>query len=162
MEENPLTSLTKNLVFWGIIFVVMILLFNLFYGKPRQTVLDKNYSEFISAVENSQVLEVEALGRDLSWRDKQGKRFKTYAPEDPEMIKILREKGVVINAKKESDTSLLQILLSWAPMILLIGVWLFFMRQMQIGGGKALSFGKSKAKILTKDHRRVTFQDVAV
>ena len=160
MEEIFLNSLLKNLFFWGIIVVVMIFLFNLF-SKPRQTVLDKNYSEFISAVENSQVLEVEALGRDLSWRDKQGKRFKTYAPEDPEMIKILRAKGVVINAKKESDTSLLQILLSWAPMILLIGVWLFFMRQMQIGGGKALSFGKSKAKILTKEHHKVTFENVA-
>ncbi len=160
MEENFLNSLLKNLFFWGIIVVVMIFLFNLF-SKPRQTVLDKNYSDFISAVENSQVLEVEAQGRDLSWRDKQGKRFKTYAPEDPEMIKILREKGVTINAKKESDTSLLQILLSWAPMILLIGVWLFFMRQMQIGGGKALSFGKSKAKILTKEHHQVTFENVA-
>jgi len=138
----------------------MIFLFNLF-STPRQTVLDKNYSDFISAVENNKVLEVEAQGRNLSWRDKEGKRYKTYAPEDPEMIKILREKGVIINAKKESDTSLLQILITWAPMILLIGVWIFFMRQMQIGGGKALSFGKSKAKILTKEHHQVTFENVA-
>jgi cell division protease FtsH len=138
----------------------MIFLFNIF-SKPRQTVSDKNYSDFITAVENNKVLEVEAQGRNLSWKDKEGKRYKTYAPEDPEMIKILREKGVVIDAKKESDTSLLQILITWAPMILLIGVWLFFMRQMQIGGGKALSFGKSKAKILTKEHQHVTFADVA-
>jgi len=156
-----LNSLSKNLLFWGIIIVIMILLFNLFYGTPRQTVLDKNYSDFISAVQNNQVLEVEAQGRNLSWRDKEGKRYKTYAPEDPEMIKIIREKGVIINAKKESDTSLLQILITWAPMILLIGVWIFFMRQMQIGGGKALSFGKSKAKILTKEHHQVTFENVA-
>jgi len=156
-----LTSLIKNLVFWGIIFVVMILLFNLFYGKPRQTVLDKNYSEFITEVEKNQVLEVEAQGRNLIWRDKEGKRYKTYAPEDPEMIKILREKRVVINAKKESDTSFIQIIITWAPMILLIGVWIFFMKQMQIGGGKALSFGKSKAKILTKEHHQVTFENVA-
>ncbi len=161
MEENSLTSLTKNLVFWGIIFVIMILLFNLFYGKPRQTVLDKNYSEFITEVEKNQVLEVEAQGRNLIWRDKEGKRYKTYAPEDPEMIKILREKQVVINAKKESDTSFIQIIITWAPMILLIGVWIFFMRQMQIGGGKALSFGKSKAKILAKEDHRVTFENVA-
>jgi cell division protease FtsH len=139
----------------------MIVLFNLFYGKPRQTVLDKNYSEFISEVEKNQVREVEAQGRNLVWRDVDGKRYKTYAPEDPEMIKILREKRVVINAKKESDTSFMQILITWAPMILLIGVWLFFMRQMQIGGGKALSFGKSKAKILTKEHHQVTFENVA-
>ena len=156
-----MNSLSKNLLFWGIIIVIMILLFNLFYGTPRQTVLDKNYSDFISAVQNNQVLEVEAQGRNLSWRDKEGKRYKTYAPEDPEMIKIIREKGVIINAKKESDTSLLQILITWAPMILLIGVWIFFMRQMQIGGGKALSFGKSKAKILTKEHHQVTFENVA-
>jgi cell division protease FtsH len=140
----------------------MILLFNLFYGKPRQTVLDKNYSEFITEVEKNQVLEVEARGRNLIWRDADGKRFKTYAPEDPEMIKILREKKVVINAKKEEETPLWQnILFSWFPMILLIGVFLFFMRQVQIGGGKALSFGKSKAKVLTKEHHQVTFQNVA-
>jgi cell division protease FtsH len=77
------------------------------------------------------------------------------------MIKILREKRVVINAKKESDTSFIQIIITWAPMILLIGVWIFFMKQMQIGGGKALSFGKSKAKILTKEHHQVTFENVA-
>jgi cell division protease FtsH len=156
-----LSPIIRNLVFWGIIFIIMILLFNLFLSKPHQTVLDKNYSDFISAIQNNQVIEVEARGRDLSWRDKEGKRFKTYAPEDPEMIKILREKGVIINAKKESDTSLFQILISWAPMILLIGVWLFFMRQVQVGGGKALSFGKSKAKVLTKEQQHVTFEDVA-
>ncbi len=157
-----MNSLYKNLVFWGIILAIMILLFNLFYGKPRQTVLDKNYSEFITEVEKNQVLEVEARGRNLIWRDADGKRFKTYAPEDPEMIKILREKKVVINAKKEEETPLWQnILFSWFPMILLIGVFLFFMRQVQIGGGKALSFGKSKAKVLTKEHHQVTFQNVA-
>ena len=155
-----MNSLFKNLVFWGIIIVIMIFLFNLF-NRPRQTVLDKNYSEFISAVVSNRVVEVEAQGRDLNWKDNEGRHFKTYAPEDPEMIKILREKGVVIKAKKESDSSLMQILISWAPMILLIGVWLFFMRQIQIGGGKALSFGKSKAKVLTKDQHHVTFEDVA-
>jgi len=138
----------------------MVLLFHLF-SRPRQTSSEKNYSEFISAVENNRVQEVETLGRNLIWKNKEGKRFKTYAPEDPEMIKILREKGVVINAQKESDTSLLQIIVNWAPMLLLVGVWLFFMRQMQIGGGKALSFGKSKAKILTKELHQVTFENVA-
>ncbi|MDH4292273.1 MAG: ATP-dependent zinc metalloprotease FtsH [Dehalococcoidia bacterium] len=156
-----MSSITKNLVFWGIIFVILIFLFQFFYAKPRQTVLDKNYSDFIVAVENSQVLEVETQGRNITWKDVNGKKFKTYVPEDPEMIKILREKRVIINAKKESDTSLFQILINLFPMILLIGVWLFFMRQMQIGGGKALSFGKSKAKILTKELHHVTFENVA-
>ena len=95
-----MNSLYKNLIFWTIIVIVMVLLFNLF-SKPRQTASEKNYSEFISALENNRIQEVEALGRNLTWKDKDGKRFKTYAPEDPEMIKILREKGVIINAKKE-------------------------------------------------------------
>ena len=155
-----LSSLYKNLAFWAVIIIIMVLLFHLF-SKPRPTASEKNYSEFISAVENNRVQEVETTGRNLSWKNKEGKQFKTYAPEDPEMIKILREKGVVIHAQKESDTSLLQIILNWAPMLLLIGVWLFFMRQMQVGGGKALSFGKSKAKILTKEVHQVTFENVA-
>jgi len=156
-----LNSLYKNLVFWAIILIIMILLFNLF-SKPRQTLLEKNYSDFISAVENNKVFEVEAKGRNIVWKDTDGKRYKTYAPEDPEMIKLLREKKVIINAKKEEESPFWQnILISWFPMIILIGVWLFFMRQMQIGGGKALSFGKSKAKILTKEHHQVTFENVA-
>jgi cell division protease FtsH len=155
-----LNSLFKNLIFWGIIIVIMIFLFNLF-NRPRQTILDKNYSEFISAVVNNRVVEVEAQGRDLNWKDKEGKHFKTFAPEDPEMIRILREKGVVIKAKKESDSSFMQILIYLAPAIILVGVFLFFMRQIQIGGGKALSFGKSKARVLTKDQHHVTFEDVA-
>ena len=155
-----MNSLYKNLVFWAIIIVVMILLFNLF-SKPKQTVLDKSYSDFISAVENNQVLEVETQGRNIAWKDVEGKHYKTYAPEDPEMIKLLREKHVAIQARKEGESPLWQVLLNWFPMILLLGVWLFFMRQVQVGGGKALSFGKSKAKILTKEHNRVTFENVA-
>ena len=139
----------------------MIFLFNLF-NKPRTTVLDKNYSDFISAVENNRVLEVEAKGKNIVWKDVDGKRYKTYAPEDPEMIKLLREKHVVIIAKKEEEAPLWQsILFSWFPMILVVGVLLFFLRQVQIGGGKALSFGKSKARVLTKEHHQVTFENVA-
>ena len=160
-EANYLNSLYKNLFFWAIIVIVMVLLFN-FFNKPRQTFLDKNYSDFISAVEDNKVLEVEAKGRNIIWRDKEGRRYKTYAPEDPEMIKILREKHVMIDAKREEDTPFWQnVLISWFPMMLLIGVWIFFMKQVQMGGGKALSFGKSKAKILTKEQHRVTFENVA-
>ncbi len=158
---NFLSSLYKNLVFWAIIIIVMVLLFNLF-NKPRQTALERNYSDFITAVENNRVQEVETRGRNITWRDAEGKRFKTYAPEDPDMIKLLREKKVVINAKKDEESfSILNILITWFPMILLIGVWFFFIRQMQIGGGKALSFGKSKAKVLTKELHQVTFENVA-
>jgi len=158
--EKGLNSISKNLAFWGIIILIMIFLFNLF-NRPRQTVLDKNYSDFISAVENNQVLEVEVRGKNIAWKGIDDKHYKTYAPEDPEMIKMLREKHVVINVKKEEESPFWQYLLSWFPMILLIGVFLFFMRQIQIGGGKALSFGKSKAKILTKETHQVTFENVA-
>lgn len=156
-----LSSLYKNLIFWAIIIILMVLLFNLF-NKPRQTALERNYSEFISAVDQGRVQEVETQGRNITWKDTDGKRFKTYTPEDPEMIKLLRDKKVIIKAKKEEESPLWQnILISWFPMILLIGVWLFFMRQVQIGGGKALSFGKSRAKVLTKEHHKVTFENVA-
>ncbi len=138
----------------------MVILFNLF-NKPRQTALERNYSDFITAVESNRVQDVETRGRNLVWRDTEGKRFKTYAPEDPDMIKLLREKKVVITAKKDEEFSIWGALLNWFPMIILIGVWLFFMRQMQVGGGKALSFGKSKAKVLTKELHQVTFENVA-
>ncbi len=156
-----MSSLYKNLIFWAVIVVIMVLLFQLF-SKPRQTATEKNYSEFISTVENNRVQEVEIRGRNIIWKDKEGRRFKTYAPEDPEMIKFLRDKGVVINVKKEEESlSLLNILITSLPVIILVGAWLFFMRQMQIGGGKALSFGKSKAKVLTKELHQVTFENVA-
>jgi len=155
-----LNSLIKNLIFWGVIFIVLLLLFQLF-AKPRQTVLDKTYSDFLVAVENDRVHEVEIRGKNITWKEKDEKPYKTYAPEDPEMIKFLREKRVIINAKKEEETPWYSYLINWFPMLLLIGLWLFFMRQVQVGGGKALSFGKSKAKILTKEHNRVTFERVA-
>ena len=113
------------------------------------------------AVENNKVVEVETQGRNIAWKDTDGKSYKTYAPEDPEMIKFLREKRVAIQAKKEGESPFWQILFNWFPMLLLLAVWLFFLRQVQVGGGKALSFGKSKAKILTKEHNRVTFENVA-
>ena len=157
---KSLSSLYKNLLFWAIIIITMVLLFHLF-SKPRQTTSEKNYSDFIFAVENNRVQEVESTGRNLSWKDIEGRRFKTYAPEDPEMIKLLRDRKVVISAKKDEESPFWNILINWFPMILLVGVWLFFMRQMQIGGGKALSFGKSKAKVLTKELHQVTFENVA-
>jgi len=155
-----LSSLYKNLIFWAIIVILMVLLFQLF-SKPRQTAVEKNYSDFISTVENNLVQEAEIRGRNIIWRDKEGKRFKTYAPEDPEIIKLLRDKGVVINVKKEEESPFWNILISSLPVIILVGVLLFFIRQMQIGGGKALSFGKSKAKVLTKELHQVTFENVA-
>ena len=150
----------KNLIFWAIIFIVLLLLFQLF-AKPRPTVPDKTYSDFLVAVESGRVHEAETRGRNITWKENDGKSYKTYAPEDPEMIKLLREKRVVINAKREEETPWYSYLVNWFPMLLLVGLWLFFMRQIQVGGGKALSFGKSKARVLTKEHNRVTFEHVA-
>src|SRR4030042_4125800 len=103
LEQNELNSLMKNLIFWAIIFIVLLLLFQLF-AKPRPTVLDKTYSDFLAAVESDRVHEVETRGRNIAWKEKEGKSYKTYAPEDPEMIKLLRERRVIINAKKEEET----------------------------------------------------------
>src|SRR4030043_215396 len=111
-------------------------------------------------VERGNVVQVTIQGENLSGISNQGP-FRTYTPKDPELIKLLRSKEVKISAKPEEDSPWFQVLLSWVPMLLLIGVWVFFMRQMQVGGGKALSFGKSKAKILTKELHQVTFENVA-
>ncbi|MBW1886863.1 MAG: ATP-dependent zinc metalloprotease FtsH, partial [Deltaproteobacteria bacterium] len=111
-------------------------------------------------VEGESVMQVTIQGDNISGTSSQGP-FKTFAPKDPELIKLLRSKGVKISAKPEEDASWFHIFLSWVPMLLLIGVWIFFMRQMQAGGGKALSFGKSRARLMTDSQEKVTFDDVA-
>jgi len=137
----------------------MVMLFQIFKqpGKGSSTV---SYSDFLSMVENGTVVQVTIQGDNISGISAQGP-FKTYAPKDPELIKLLRSKGVKITAKPEENSSWFQVLLSWVPMLLLIGVWIFFMRQMQVGGGKALSFGKSRARLMTDSQEKVTFEDVA-
>ena len=111
-------------------------------------------------VESESVIRVTIQGDNISGMLAQGP-FKTFAPKDPELITLLRSKGVEISAKPEKDTSWFRVFLSWAPMLLLIGVWIFFMRQMQVGGGKVLSFGKSQAKLMADSREKVTFEDVA-
>ncbi|MFZ5572003.1 MAG: ATP-dependent zinc metalloprotease FtsH [Thermodesulfobacteriota bacterium] len=138
-----------------------MMLFNIFNQQQRS---DENisYTEFLSMVEGDRVANVVMQDRELFVTDISGARFKVYAPEDSEMIKILRSKGVSINAKPPAETPwFMSILVSWFPMIVLIGVWIFFMRQMQGGGGKALSFGKSRARLLSDQAEKVTFKDVA-
>ena len=113
-------------------------------------------------VEEERVAEVVIQGQELFATDTNRNRFKIYAPQDPELINFLRTKGVVINAKPPAESPwYMSVLISWFPMILLIGVWIFFMRQMQSGGGKAMSFGKSRARLLSDQSEKVTFQDVA-
>ncbi|MEC9208043.1 MAG: ATP-dependent zinc metalloprotease FtsH, partial [Pseudomonadota bacterium] len=107
--------------------------------------------------------EVMITGKNIEGFYTDGRAFRTYAPDDPNLVERLTKKGVVIRAKpiEDGSPSLMQILISWFPMLLLIAVWIFFMRQMQSGGGKAMGFGKSKAKLLTEKAGRVTFEDVA-
>ncbi|MCU0596018.1 MAG: ATP-dependent zinc metalloprotease FtsH [Desulfobacterota bacterium] len=138
---------------------MVIMLFQIF-KQPERGGASLSYSEFLSMVERGAVVQVTIQGENISGISSQGP-FKTYAPKDPELIKLLRSKEVRITAKPEEDSNWFQVLLSWVPMLLLIGVWIFFMRQMQVGGGKALSFGKSRARLMTDSQEKVTFEDVA-
>lgn len=157
---NPLY---KNLALWLVISLMMVLLFN-FFNRPEQGSEKLPYSEFLSAVEKGQVTSVEIQGKEVRGWSGDGQRFRTYAPEDPKLISELRAKDVKITAKPQDDSPwYMSILVSWFPMLLLIGIWIFFMRQMQMGGGgKAMSFGKSRARLQTEpEGRRITFDDVA-
>ena len=149
----------KNLALWLVISLMMVMLFQIF-KQPDKSSASVGYSDFLSMVESGSVSNVTIQGDNISGMSAQGP-FKTYAPKDSEMIGLLRSKGVKISVKPQEDSSWFQVLLSWVPMLLLIGVWIFFMRQMQAGGGKALSFGKSRAKLMTDSQEKVTFEDVA-
>ena len=152
----------KNLALWLVISLMMVMLFN-FFNRPGQGSEPYSYSEFLSAVDKGQITSVIIQGQEIHGTTPEGARFRTFAPEDPELIKVLRNKGIKITAKPADDSPwYMNILISWFPMLLLIGVWVFFMRQMQMGGGKAMSFGKSRARLQTEPGgKRITFEDVA-
>jgi cell division protease FtsH len=151
----------KNLALWIVITLMMIMLYNLF-NQQHMAETNISYTEFLSMVDSERVSDVVIQGQELYVTDSNHKRFKVYAPQDSDLIKILREKGVTISAKPESDSPwYMSVLVSWFPMIVLIGVWIFFMRQMQAGGGKAMSFGKSRARLQSDQSKKVTFEDVA-
>lgn len=149
----------KNLALWLVISLMMVMLFQIF-KQPDKSSASVGYSDFLSMVESGSVSSVTIQGDNILGMSAQGP-FKTYAPKDPELIGLMRSKGVKISVKPQEDSSWFQVLLSWVPMLLLIGVWIFFMRQMQAGGGKAMSFGKSRAKLMTDSQEKVTFEDVA-
>jgi cell division protease FtsH len=149
----------KNLALWLVISLMMVMLFQIF-KQPTRSNVAVGYSDFLGMVEKGDVVQVTIQGDNISGISSTGP-FKTYAPKDPEMINLLRSKGVKITAKPREDSSWFQVFLSWVPMLLLIGVWIFFMKQMQVGGGKALSFGKSRARLMTDSQEKVTFEDVA-
>ncbi|NCO67095.1 MAG: cell division protein FtsH [Nitrospirae bacterium CG_4_10_14_0_8_um_filter_41_23] len=151
----------KNLFVWLLIGVMMILLFNLL-STPKKTEQEMIFSEFMTKLEAGEVEDVTIKGNVISGQLKDGKKFKTYTAEYPDLVKILRSNNVRITAKPEEQNPWYwTILFSWGPIILLIGIWIFFMRQMQTGGNRALSFGKAKAKLVSEKSVKVTFADVA-
>ena len=155
----------RNLALWVIVALLLVALFNLFQpnSSNRQAGQQVAYSDFLNEVNGGRVRDVTIQGRTLTGQLSDGRSFSTYTPEDPTLVSKLTDKGVRVVARpEESDVNpLFHYLLSWFPMLLLIGVWVFFMRQMQGGGGRAMGFGKSKAKLLTEKQGRVTFEDVA-
>ena len=157
--------MAKNLILWVVIALVLMSVFQNF-GRPSTNAQPMEYSRFYSDVTQGRVAEVEIEGREINGRLSTGERFKTFSPEtdNKALIGHLLDNGVVIEGKPPEENSLLmQIFISWFPMLLLIGVWIFFMRQMQGGGGGrgALSFGKSRARMLGEDQVKITFADVA-
>ncbi len=155
----------RNFAIWVIIGLLLLALFNLFQNTPQSRRANEiSYSELLSQVDAGNISEVVIQGHRISgnFSDK-SRTFTSFAPEDPGLVERLNKKSVKISARPadEDVPSIFNVLVSWFPMLLLIGVWVFFMRQMQSGGGRAMGFGKSKAKLLTERHGRVTFEDVA-
>jgi len=158
-----LNNLTKNLLLWLVIAVVLMSVFNKF-NQPSSAVQSVNYTEFVKMVNDGRIANVRIQDRSISGETTDNRHFTTYSPGDPRLIDDLLQKGVTIKALPPQQPSLLlSIFLNFAPVLLLIGFWIFFMRQMQGGGGGrgAMSFGKSKARMLTEDTNKVTFADVA-
>jgi len=154
----------RNFALWVIIGLLLIALFNLFQSpSQRGSTNEMSYSQLLSEVEQGHVRSVTISGPQVTGNLNDGRTFQTYLPDDPNFVTKLEDAGVSISAKPTSEDvpSLLGVFVSWFPMLLLIAVWIFFMRQMQGAGGKAMGFGKSKAKLLTEAHGRVTFEDVA-
>ena len=155
---------TKNLALWLFIALIVFGLFNLFStSNTERNSINLTYSQFLDEVEIGSVKDVVIKGNNISGAFDDGRQFKTYAANDPTLVERLNDRGVNISAAPLDDgyPSILGILISWFPMLLLIGVWIFFMRQMQGGRGGAMGFGRSKAKLLTENKNKVTFNDVA-
>lgn len=156
-----LNQFYKNLALWLVISLMMILLFNLF-NKPKPVQERLNYSEFVIAIDAGKVASVIIQGNDIFGKFSDGKEFRSFKPADANLTPKLLEKKIAVSARPDEEKfSWFSIFISWFPLILLVGVWIFFMRQMQAGGGKAMSFGKSRAKLLTEAQGKITFEDVA-
>ena len=159
-----MNDMVKNIILWVVIAVVLMTVFNNFGSRQRRD-STVSYSQFIESIKSGQVQKVEIDGNSIKGKTQTGEWFKTYSPNDPHLVDDLLASGVEIKVKEpEKQSFLMQIFINWFPMLLLIGVWIFFMRQMQgggAGGRGAMSFGKSKARMLEEDQIKVTFDDVA-
>ncbi len=146
---------------WAAISLVMVVLFNLF-NQPQTPSSKLSYSDFMQKVNAGDVVSVKIQGHKITGVTTGGGKFLTYAPEDPSLVGSLMQKKVEVMAEPEEDSPwYMTLLVSWFPMLLLVGVWIFFMRQMQNGGGRAMNFGRSRARMITQEQTRVTFEDVA-
>ncbi|HAR96553.1 MAG TPA: cell division protein FtsH [Deltaproteobacteria bacterium] len=161
LKNKNINPLNRGIFAWLFVALLILFLYNV-YQKPRKHYETVPFSDFAEAVSTDRVKSVVMQGQSITGVFKDGRDFKSFAPEDPDLVKSLREHKVHIQAKPEEESGIWSsILISWFPMLLLIGVWIFFMRQMQAGGGKALAFGKSKARMVNGKDNRVTFRDVA-
>ena len=154
------TSL-RSLVFWMVLVVVVVMIWN-FSSNLGQTAEPMPFSEFLRSVDSGQVRQVDLAGNEISGTQTSGERFRTYAPPQYEgLVNRLVERDVTVTAKEATNSPWATLLYSWAPILLIIGFWIFFMRQVQSGGNKALSFGKSRARLSSSSSKKVTFKDVA-
>ncbi|MBN8955305.1 MAG: ATP-dependent zinc metalloprotease FtsH [Rhizobiales bacterium] len=154
----------RNFALWVIIVLLLLALFTLFQSpSQRATSQDISFSQLLNEVDQGRVRDVVIQGPEIHGTFTDGRNFNTYAPSDPTLVDKLYKKGVQITARPQQNDVpwFLQLLISWLPFLALIGVWIFLSRQMQGGAGKAMGFGKSRAKLLTEAHGRVTFEDVA-
>jgi cell division protease FtsH len=157
-----MNSRVKNLLFWVFVCLFMILLFNLFTVPNQHPEDPVIFSEFMAHLERGDVEKVIIKNNNISAILRDGNRIQTYSVEYPDLVKVLQEKSVQIEAKPPDDGPwYITFLLSWGPFILFLGLWFFLMRQMQVGGNRALSFGKSRARMLTEEKKKITFADVA-
>ena len=147
---------------WGVISLAMVIVFNLFSQPQHSSQPSVTYSEFLRQAAKGEVSEVVIQGNTLTGKTTDGKSFQIYVPNDPGLVdKLIAEKVEVRAEPVEDSPWYMTLLVSWFPMLLLIGVWIFFMRQMQGGAGRAMSFGRSRARMLNQEQGKVTFDDVA-
>jgi len=157
-----MNSRVKNLLFWVVVGLFMILLFNLFSVPTHAPEEEVIFSDFMAKLDKGDFEKVIIKGNHISGVLKDKTRIRTYSADYPELVKVLREKDVQIEVKPPDESPwYITFLVTWGPFILFLGLWFFLMRQMQVGGNKALSFGKSRARMLTEERKKVTFSDVA-